>query len=196
MEFTSAVITLILIMDPFGNIPLFLSILKNFDPKKKRKIIIREMIIALFILIMFLFFGRYIMNGLHITQPALGLAGGIILFLISIKMIFPSETKKEKESVEQEDDPFIVPMAIPMIAGPSCMATLMLMASQYPDRKIDWLIALIIAWAVTLVILVSSAFFNKLLGRRGLRAAERLMGMILTTMSVQMLLNGIDVYLK
>jgi len=192
MEFTSAIITLILIMDPFGNIPIFLSVLSQFDLKKQRQIILREMVMALIILIGFLFFGQYILNGLHITPPALGIAGGLILFLISIKMIFPPNEKVK--DAEHEEEPFLVPLAIPMIAGPSSMATLMLFASQFPQRKLEWLGALVLAWCVSLIVLLGSQFFNRVMGKRGLRAAERLMGMILTTMSVQMLLNGVENY--
>lgn len=195
MTIYSAAIMLILVMDPFGNIPIFLSVLSHVKPEKRRKIIIRELLIALLFLTFFLFFGKYILSGMHITEPALGIAGGTILFLIAIKMIFPSSNSSFIGDKESQDDPLIVPLAVPMVAGPSAMAIVILLSTQYPDQLLTWFGALLIAWSIGFVILILSEKISRIVGRRTLKAIERLMGMILTTMSVQMLLTGIKTFI-
>jgi multiple antibiotic resistance protein len=194
MTLYSATITLLLVMDPLGNIPLFLSILNHIDPKKRQRIILRETFIAFILLTLFLFFGQHILEGMHISQPALQIAGGIILFLIAIKMIFPQEDHPTRTRVLTE--PFIVPLAIPLIAGPSTMTMVMLLATQSPTEMGSWFIALTLACAITAVILVFADVLRKVLGDRGLIAIERLMGMILTTMAVQMALSGFEQFLR
>ena len=193
MTLYSAIITLILVMDPLGNIPLFLSILNRVDRKKRRTIILRETFIAFIVLCIFLFFGSYILNGMNISEPALQVSGGIILFLIAIRMIFPHETNEEK--ILPAGDPFIVPLAVPLIAGPSTMTTVMLLANQTSQNNLQLLAALFIAWFISTTILIFADFLRKFLGERGLIAMERLMGMILTTMAVQMTLTGINQFL-
>jgi multiple antibiotic resistance protein len=192
MTLYSAAITLILVMDPLGNIPLFLSILRKFDPHIQTKIIVRETCIAFFILLAFLFFGPYILRSLHISMSALSISGGIILFLIAIRMIFPPDRVGEQDvSVE---DPFIVPLAVPLTAGPSAIATVLLFATQEPNLLWTWFAAVILASAIFLLIMISSRFLIRILGRRGLIAMERLMGMILTTVAVQMFITGMSQY--
>lgn len=193
MTLYSATITLLLIMDPLGNIPFFLATLKSVEPKKRQRIILREACIALIILTLFLFFGKYILDGMHISQPALEIAGGIILFLIAIRMIFPENEHEEKARPNVE--PFIVPLAVPLIAGPSTMTMVMLLASQSPSNMMRWFVALLAAWLITTFILVFADSLRKLLGERGLVATERLMGMVLTTMAVQMFLSGFEQFL-
>lgn len=193
MTLYSATITLLLVMDPLGNIPLFLSVLNHVNPKKRKRIIMRETFIALVILTLFLFFGQFILEGMHISQPALQIAGGIILFLIAIRMIFPHDNHEDR--ARQVRDPFIVPLAVPLIAGPSTMTIVMLLARQNPNDMSRWFFALLIAWSISAVILVFADFLRKILGERGLIAIERLMGMILTTMAVQMFLSGFEQYL-
>ncbi len=195
MTIYSAAIMLILVMDPFGNIPIFLSVLSHVKPEKRRKIIIRELLIALLFLTFFLFLGKYILSGMHITEPALGIAGGTILFLIAIKMIFPSANSSFVGDKESQEDPLIVPLAVPMVAGPSAMAIVILLSTQYPDRLLTWFGALLIAWSIGFVILILSEKISRIVGRRTLKAIERLMGMILTTMSIQMLLTGIKTFI-
>lgn len=196
MSIYTAAITLFLVLDPLGNIPVFLGVLSHVDPSRRRRIIIREMVIALGILSLFLFFGKYILRGMHISQPALSIGGGIVLFLIALRMIFPGRAGTAGADATETggDEPLIVPLAVPLIAGPSAMATLILLTTQEPDRMLDWLVALVMAWLVASAVLVSADFLRRVLGRRGLAATERLMGMILTTMSVQMLLSGIEMF--
>lgn len=190
MTFWSATIMLFLVMDPLGNIPIFLSVLKDVDRRRRSRIIIRELLIALFILLCFMFFGNNIMNALSISGPSLSIAGGIILFIIAIRMIFP--LRHQALMGEQLDsEPFIVPLAIPLVAGPSAIATVMLLASKEQARISEWLIALLIAWLISSIILFFSDFFRKIFRRRGLAAMERLMGMILTAIAVQMFLDGV-----
>ncbi len=194
MDTFSAAVMLFLIMDPLGNLPVFLSILRHIDPKRRRKVMIRELLFSLAIMMLFLFVGQQILGFLNLRQEAVSIAGGIILFLIAIKMIFPSEGGVTGLAAGEE--PFLVPMAIPMIAGPSILASLMLLANQEPARMVDWSLALFIAWAASAVILMFYEVFNKLLGERGLTAVERLMGMLLVMIAVQMLLDGVQHYLQ
>jgi multiple antibiotic resistance protein len=193
MTLYTATITLILVMDPLGNIPLFLSVLNHVEPKKRQWIILREAFIAFAILALFLLFGKNILEGMHISQPALQIAGGIILFLIAIRMIFPEHGADDK--TRDIGEPFIVPLAVPLFAGPSTMTVVMLLANQAPNDMFRWFIALSAAWFISTVILVFADFLRKILGERGLLAIERLMGMILTTMAVQMFLSGFEQFL-
>jgi multiple antibiotic resistance protein len=192
MTLYSAMITLLLVMDPLGNIPLFLTLLRNVPPKKRQYIILREAVIALVILLFFLFFGQYILEGMHISEPALAISGGIILFLIAIRMIFPHHNE---DNQREPAEPFIVPLAVPLIAGPSTMTMVMLLATQAPYDMSRWCIALLAAWLITTIALVFADSLRKVLGERGLLACERLMGMILTTMAVQMFLTGFEQFL-
>ncbi|ABO91924.1 MULTISPECIES: YhgN family NAAT transporter [Aeromonas] len=193
MDTFSAAVMLFLIMDPLGNLPVFLSILRHIDPKRRRKVMMRELLFSLAIMMAFLFAGQQILNFLNLRQEAVSIAGGIILFLIAIKMIFPSEGGVTGLAAGEE--PFLVPMAIPMIAGPSILASLLLLANQEPTRMTDWSLALLMAWGASAVILMFYEVFNKLLGERGLTAVERLMGMLLVMIAVQMLLDGVHHYL-
>jgi multiple antibiotic resistance protein len=192
MTFYKAALTLILVMDPLGNIPVVISLLKGLSPQRFTRIICRETIIASLVLVLFLFIGNPMLEGFNISQPALQIAGGIILFLIAIKMIFPD---KETRSVDEvEGEPFIVPLAIPLIAGPSALATVILFATNEPESMRTWLLAVFLASFVCLVVLLSARFLIQLFGPRGVIAIERLMGMILTTVSVQMFLDGAKLF--
>ncbi len=193
MEVLSAAAMLFLIMDPLGNLPVFLSILKHIDPKRRRVILIRELCIALVILLAFLFGGQTILNFLHVQPETLSISGGIILFIIAIRMIFPQPGGVTGLAAGEE--PYIVPMAIPMIAGPSVMASLLLLSSQEPERIWEWTAALLIAWVGSFFIFMFYGFFNKLLGEKGLKAVERLMGLLLVMISTQMFLDGVKDYL-
>ncbi|MDG1178573.1 MAG: YhgN family NAAT transporter [SAR324 cluster bacterium] len=195
MDILSAGLTLLLIMDPLGNIPLFLSVLKTVESEsRRRKILIRELFLALLVLLLFLFAGEYLLKWLNLRQEAVSIAGGIVLFLISLRMIFPSEKGIMGEMPEGE--PFFVPLAVPLLAGPSTLAMLILLARSQPERIFVWLAAVLGAWAVTSLIMLSSSKLNKLFGKRGLIAVERLMGMVLVAISVQMLMDGISTYLN
>ncbi len=185
----SSAVVLFLVLNPLGNIPIFLTLLKDIEPKRRWKIISRELIIALVILVIFLFFGQRFLNLLQLESESVSIAGGIILFIIGIRMVFPSRRGIMGDQLEGE--PFIVPLAIPLVAGPSALATLLLLVNSDPTNMLSWLSVLMIAWTLTAVILLSAPLFYKILKRRGLAAIERLMGMILIMISVQMLVTGI-----
>lgn len=195
MTLYTLTITLLLVMDPLGNIPVFLAILKKFSPRRQMQIIIREAVIAFIVLSMFVFFGEYILHGLHITMPALSIAGGVILFIIALRMIFPPPKFVEKDEHEEEE-PIVVPLAVPLTAGPSAMAVVLLFVTSQPTHM--WLIfaALVIASVIFTVIMLCSRYLMKILGHRGLTALERLMGMILTTVAVEMFLSGVTQFLQ
>ncbi len=193
MTTLSAALLLFLIMDPLGNVPLFLSLLKDLPPQRRRIVLARELLIALGVLFVFLFGGGFILELLKLKQEAVSIAGGIILFLIGIKMIFPSPEGLFGETPGGE--PFIVPMAIPLVAGPSTVAVLLLLGGQDPGRLGEWSLALLLAWAGTAAILFSSTTLFRWLGMRTLTAVEKLMGMLLVALSVQMLLDGVASYL-
>ena len=188
MTILSAALLLFLVMDPLGNIPLFLTALKNVAPERRTMVIFRELMVALFVMVIFLFSGQAFLSALHISEPALTATGGVILFLIALKMIFPPDTHGPHKN---EEEPFIVPLAIPYVAGPSALATLLLISNGEPGRWMDWLIALFAAWIVTGAILLMAGPLAKVLRNRGLIAIERLMGMILIAIAIQMLLDGI-----
>ena len=194
MTITAAALLLFFILDPLGNIPVFLGLLKDVPAARQRRILMRELLIALGGLMLFLWGGQYALELMHLRQESVSIAGGIVLFLIGLRMIFPSP-----EGVMGDvpgGEPFIVPLAIPMIAGPSGMAAVMLLGSQEPDRMGDWMLALTLAWGATAIILFCATWLKKLLGMRMLTALERLMGMVIVAISVQMLLDGITSYLR
>ena len=194
MDVSAAVITLLLIMDPVGNIPPFLSILKTVPVQRRRLVLMREILFAYGVLLVFLFLGNYLLRFLRLEQETLSIAGGIVLFLIALRMIFPREGGAAGEPLEGE--PFLVPLAIPLFAGPSTLAALLLLQRSSPGDTVSLLIAVTIAWAIGGTILLSSTFFYRLLRERGLIAIERLMGMLLVMVAVQMLVNGLKTLLR
>ncbi|WP_097459518.1 MarC family protein [Mangrovitalea sediminis] len=193
MDILSATILLLLIMDPLGNIPVFLTVLEKVEPRRRRWVLARELLISLVILAVFLLVGRDLLNLFSLGEAAIGIAGGIVLMIIAIRMIFPGDRSWTDEFPDGE--PFIVPMAIPFIAGPSVLATLMLLTSREPNRLFDWGLALGLAWLANAIILMAATFLFRFLKQRGLIAMERLMGMILVAVSVQMLLDSLGRYL-
>jgi len=193
MDIVTATTLLFFIMDPLGNVPIFLSILKQVPKERHLKIIARELLIALVVLLLCLYFGQHLLSFLGLRQETISITGGVILFLIAIKMLFPAARAEYEDHIEGE--PLIVPLAVPLVAGPSILAALLLMVSREPHRMTDWTIALVIAWLASSLILMSSTLLQRLLGERGLVAIERLMGMLLVAMAIQMLLDGVAAYL-
>ena len=188
-DIASASVTLFFIMDPLGNVPIFNAVLSQFGSRQRAVIVARELFLALLILLGFLYAGNAILGFLGISQSSLNIAGGVLLFIISMRMIFPKPVAAEE--IAGAEDPFLVPLAVPMVAGPSTIAVLLLLSSSQPERVIEWSIALFLAWAGTTVLLVASPFLLRVLGTRGARALERLMGMLLVILATQMLLNGV-----
>ena len=196
MDLIGAFVLLFVVMDPLGNIPIFLSVLDKVAPERRIRVLLRELLIALAILFAFLFGGQYLLAALHLSQYSISVAGGIILFLIALKMIFPvPRAMRDDETDDEDEEPFIVPLAVPMVAGPSAMAILLLLATRHPDQLGVWSLALFLAWLSTAVILVGAPLLKHVLGRRGIIAMERLMGMLLVAISVQMFLEGVTEFL-
>lgn len=196
MTFASATLLLILTTDPLGNIPLFLAELKKVRPERRMKVIAREVAIATGVLLGFLVFGRALLGMLHLSEQALQVAGGMILLLIAIRMIFPDHGVRLGDHEEEEREPFIVPLAIPLIGGPSAMATVMLLATRYPHQMMEWVGVVLIAMAVTAVVFSGSTRIQKILGDQAITAIERLMGLVLSAMAADMLLRGATAYLR
>ncbi|MBL38489.1 MAG: hypothetical protein CMP07_08775 [Xanthomonadales bacterium] len=191
MDLIGAFVLLFVVMDPLGNIPIFISVLDTVKPERRYKVLARELVLALVILFAFLFGGQYLLAALHLSQYSISVAGGIILFLIALKMIFPVQRQMREDEPDEHEEPFLVPLAIPMVAGPSAMAILLLLATRHPDRLGLWSLALFLAWAATAIILAAAPLIKHLLGKRGLIATERLMGMLLVAIAVQMFLEGV-----
>ncbi len=194
MTILSAALLLVLVMDPFGNIPFFVSALQGVEPARHKRIIARELLIALAALVLFLFVGQHLLDVLHVSGAALTTAGGVVLFLIAVKMVFPPQGGHAAEAIDGE--PFIVPLAIPYVAGPSSLASVLLIMNREPERWPEWLVAVVLAWLVTGLVLSTSGFLARVLGRKGLIAIERLMGMLLVAMAIQMVMTGVRQFLE
>lgn len=193
MEFLTVAVILFLIMDPVGNISSFLNVMKDVPQEKKKQIIIREMLIALALMLVFNFFGEYIFHILDVSEITVRLTAGAILFLAAIKILFPSSDSLRANLPTGE--PFITPLAVPLIAGPSLMATIMLFAHLEPS-VLTMLGAIGLAWIAALVVLLMADPLKKFLGANGLSAAERLLGMVLVMLAVQCFLTGVQHFVK
>jgi multiple antibiotic resistance protein len=194
MTILSAAFLFLLVMDPLGNVPFFLSALRTVEPARQARVVLRELLIAYAVLVAFLFVGVQLLALFHISEPALTIAGGVVLFLIALRMVFPTPDKPLAEDVDGE--PFIVPLAIPYVAGPSALATSALQMSREPERWLDWLVALTAAWLACAAILLLGSRLSRLLGHKGLIALERLMGMVLVAVAIQMFLTGVETALR
>jgi multiple antibiotic resistance protein len=193
MALLNLVIILFLIMDPLGNISSFLHMLEGIPVKKRRMIILREMLIALAAMVLFNFIGELIFDVLKVSHTTLKLASGVILFLVGVKILFPNQDSVRANLPSGE--PFITPLAIPLIAGPSLLATIMLFAHLEPSHWVV-LAAILIAWALAVIVLLSGTFLKRILTVNGLMACERLMGMVLILLAIQRFLEGIKEFIK
>ena len=187
MDLVSAVILLLIVTDPLGNQPMAMACLEG--TKRPRVFVSREVVLATIVLILSLFFGPWFLRVLDLTEEALRLAGGIVLFLIAIKLIFPTDTSWM--GVKNGEEPLLFPLAVPLVAGPSAVATVMLFSAQYPDRMGVWVIAILISMFVSLVTFLFAPVLHKIVGNRALAAFQRLMGMLLTVIATQMIISGI-----
>jgi MarC family membrane protein len=193
-EFLSAVIILGLVVDPFGNTPLVNAMLAGVPDDRRRIVIVRECAIAFGLLIAFMFGGQSFLALMHLSETSLSIAGGVILFMIAIRMVFARGGSPFGQQVTGE--PFIVPLAVPLIAGPSALATVMLMATREPAKVGMWAAAITVTMAVTALILLAGVRLQRWLGEHAMQAIERLMGLILTAIAVEMLLTGIRAFVK
>ena len=193
-EFLSAVIVLALVIDPFGNVPLVNAMLADVPRARRRLVILRECAIAFVILAAFMAFGRAFLRLMHLSETSLSIAGGVILFMIAIRMVFAHP--EGAFGPQTRGEPLIVPLAIPLIAGPSALATVMLMASREPEKLGMWAAALTVAMALTTLVLALGDRLQQWMGDRAMQAVERLMGLILTAIAVEMLLGGIRAFVE
>lgn len=192
-EIFSAAVLLLLVIDPFGNVPIVVAALSNVVPARRARVVLRECLAAYVILLAFMFGGQTFLAWLQLSEVSLAIAGGIILFLIALRMVF-----RHPEGVFGDppgEEPFLVPLAIPSIAGPSALATVMLMVSRDPSHRVAWVIALTAAMIVATIVLVAAYRLQRVLGERGMIAVERLMGLVLTALAVQMLLDGLRAFI-
>ncbi len=188
MNLASIALTLFLVLDPFGNLLIVHNAMARVPAERRRRVLVRELLIALGILLFFLFAGQFTLSLLGVRQDALSISGGILMFLIALGMVFPEKSVARENSTEE---PFIVPIAVPLIAGPSAIALLLLISSRYPDERGAAVLALLLAWGGSTAVLLVSPWLLGLLGKRGTQALERLMGLLLILISVQMFLDGI-----
>ena len=191
-ELVSFVFLLLLILDPLGNMPVVLSLLRNVPEERRSRIILRDCGIAILVMIGFLLIGDHLLALMRLSDPALTISGGLILFLIALRMVFPQPHKSATGEDAPESEPFIVPLAVPMIAGPTALATVLLASRQSGDTLL-WIGAIVVAGTINTVCLLTSRWFARIFGKAGMEAMERLMGLILITMAVQMLISGIRV---
>ncbi len=193
-EFLSAAVVLALVIDPVGNVPLVNAMLAGYTPARRRIVILRECAIAFATLALFMAFGRSFLELMHLSETSMSIAGGVILFMIAIRMVFAHP--EGALGAPQRGEPLIVPLAVPLIAGPSALATVMLMASREPDKIGMWGAALTAAMAFATVVLLAGARLQEWLGERAMQAIERLLGLILTAVAVEMLLGGIRAFVE
>lgn len=193
-EILSAFIVLVLVTDAFGNVPIVNAMLASVAPGRRRRVILRECSIAFATLALFMLFGRKLLELMQLSEASLSIAGGIILFMIAIRMVFGNP--EGAFGPQPKGEPFIVPLAIPLIAGPSALATVMLMATREPAKLGMWLAALLAAMAFTSLVLLAGESLQQRMGDRVVKAIERLMGLILTVIAIEMSLGGIRAFVE
>jgi small neutral amino acid transporter SnatA (MarC family) len=186
--FASATILLLLITDPLGNIPIFVNSLRAVPPERRARVIVREVLIAFGLLLAFMFVGQSFLKAMSLSDVSLQIGGAVVLFLIALRMIFPPPPQ---DSPVPLTEPLIVPLAIPALAGPSAMATVLLLVSQAPERRMEWVAALSVTMLVCAVVLLLAERLQRVVGLRVVSAFERLMGLILVSISVEMLIRGL-----
>ncbi len=192
MSLWQLVLTLFTVANPIGNIPLFITQVRGYDFKKQRYILFREALFSLFIALFFLYFGKDFFTLLHIKDFSIGISGGIVLFFVSIYMIFPPRISLQSAQIPQE--PFFVPIATPLISGGAVLTTILVSSTQMPTT--DVFLGIVLAWIPIIIIVTISVYLQKLLGNQGLIALERLMGMILCMLSVKIIISGIERFLQ
>jgi MarC family membrane protein len=193
-SFFQTFILLLLVTDPFGNVPLFVTALKDVAPERRPRIVLRECAIAFLLLLVFMFFGRHFLAALQLTDISLRIGGSVILLIIAIRMIFPHPDGVLGRS--EGGEPFIVPLAIPALAGPSALATVLLFTSNNMEEVMVHVAALAAVGMVWLAVFLAAERLQKALGAQVMTAFERLMGLILTAMSIEMLLSGVRAFVK
>jgi MarC family membrane protein len=192
-SFVSALVLLLLVLDPFGSLPIFISVLKGVAPERRKRVALREASIALAVLLGFMFAGEGFLRLMHLSERSLEVAGGVILLIIAVRMIFSSGAQIYAAD-DSGREPFIFPLAVPLLAGPSAMATVLLLASRQPDKLLEWVGAVVAAMTVCAIVMLLSERIRKLLGNSMVSAIEKLMGLVLTAIAVEMILAGLKRY--
>lgn len=192
-DFLSALVLLLLVLDPFGSLPIFISVMRTVEPARRTRVALREVSIAFAVLAVFMFAGEAFLSVMRLSERSLEVAGGAILLIIAIRMIFASGGEVYA-SEGSGREPFIFPLAVPLLAGPSAMATVLLLASRQPERMAEWVGALTVAMVVSGVVLLAADRIRKLLGSSMVAAIEKLMGLVLTAVAVEMILAGLKRY--
>lgn len=190
MGLLQTTLLLILVIDPLGNVPIFASVLRNVPPERQTRVILRDLAIALLIMLAVLVGGRTMSGYLGLSQAAIGIAGGIVLFLIALRLVFPPANEAVEDS---GGEPFIVPLAVPLVAGPSAMATLMLLSGRYPDQLPTLALATVLAWAASAPVMLAAPFLARFVGARALKASTCLIGMLLVAVAAQQFLDGLRI---
>lgn len=191
--FVSALLLLLLVLDPFGSLPIFISVMRNVAPERRTRVALRELVIAFAVLSLFMVGGQGFLSLMHLSERSLEVAGGVILLIIAIRMIFASGSEIYA-SEGQAREPFVFPLAVPLLAGPSAMATVLLLASRQPERLVEWYGALTVAMAISGVVLLMADRLRRWLGASMVSAIEKLMGLVLTAVAVEMILAGLKRY--
>jgi MarC family membrane protein len=192
-SFFSALILLLLVLDPLGSLPIFISVMRAVPRERRTRVAMREVGIAFCVLLAFMFLGEGFLRVMHLSERSLEVAGGVILMIIAIRMIFGG-AGESAYGLEPGKEPVIFPLAVPLLAGPSAMATVLLLASRQPDRIPEWIGALSTAMLVSGLVLVLADRIRKLLGDSVVSAIEKLMGLVLTAIAVEMVLAGLKRY--
>lgn len=191
-SFLSAFVLLLLVLDPFGSLPIYISVLLGVPPERRRRVAIRELVIAFGVLLAFMLGGQGFLNLMRLSERSLEVAGGVILLIIAIRMIFSGGA--EVYANDSGREPFIFPLAVPLLAGPSAMATVLLLASRQPERLVSWVGALALAMVVSGIVLLGAGRIHRWLGASMVAAIEKLMGLVLTAVAVEMILAGLKRY--
>ncbi len=193
-EFGSAAVLLFLVVDPIGNIPIVLAAMAPVVQGRRNRVLVREVVLATVLLLTFLFFGKSVLDTLRLSELSLRIAGGVVLFLIAVRMIFPTQGDAMNASIAGE--PLLVPIAVPALAGPSALATVMLLSAQSPAAITVHAGAVVAVMTVCGLILLAAGPIARAVGERGIKASERLMGLVLAAVSVQMMLDGIALFVR
>ncbi len=191
-SFASALVLLLLVLDPLGSLAIFIPIMSNVAPARRRWVALREAGIAFGVLFAFMFFGDSFLRVMRLSERSLEVAGGVILLMVAIRMIFASGGTVY--GIAQGREPFVFPLAVPLLAGPSAMATVLLLASRQPGRLLEWVAALTVAMLVSGAVLLLAERIRRLLGDSVVSAIEKLMGLVLTAIAVEMILAGLKRY--
>jgi MarC family membrane protein len=191
--FLSAFVLLLLVLDPFGSLPVFVSVMRQVAPERRTRVALRESALAFGVLVAFMLTGQAFLTLMRLSERSLEVAGGVILLIIAMRMIFASGGEMYAADAKGRE-PLIFPLAVPLLAGPSAMATVLLLASRQPERLLDWIAALTVAMLVSAAVLLGADRIRRWIGSSMVSAIEKLMGLVLTAIAVEMILAGLKRY--